>query len=178
MLQDPLVGEELWPHTTNPLSQTFQGLKGRLLVDSPIRWDALSCIIPLQSKKQISIFFGFRFDTRALLGAGLSPTFPLHVLPLCLRVILKPQFSAPEPFVFSSVRYERTLPPLLVKFLVTVLERAIFISSFPSKSICSFSVDIRFFCNHSGSKTSVICARFLIFQVYLPISILPDVQVA
>jgi hypothetical protein len=62
MLHDPLVGEELWPHTT------FQSLKGRLLIDSPIRWDALVCIIPLKSKKQSAFF---RFDNCALLGAGL-----------------------------------------------------------------------------------------------------------
>jgi hypothetical protein len=109
MLQDPLVWEKLWPLPTNLLSQTFQNSKGRLLVNSPIRWDLLSCIIHLQSKKQISILFIFRFGVGRFIGRGVKP------LKLCRFVsgsCWKSQISAPmmTPFIrssFSSVRYER-----------------------------------------------------------------------
>jgi hypothetical protein len=66
MMQDPLVGEQFWPHTMNLLSQMFQNLEVKLLVDSVTRWDKLS--VHLQSKKQMNIVLTFDFDTGSFLG--------------------------------------------------------------------------------------------------------------
>lgn len=51
MVQDPLVGEQFSPRMMNLLSQTFQNLEIKLLVDSLARWNRLSMHYPFAAKE-------------------------------------------------------------------------------------------------------------------------------
>jgi hypothetical protein len=50
MKQDPLLGNQFWPHTTNQLYQMFQNLEIKLVVDSLTRWDKLLALYPFAVK--------------------------------------------------------------------------------------------------------------------------------
>jgi hypothetical protein len=93
MVQDPLVGWQFWPHTTNPLSQK---LEMKLLVDSLTRWDKPSVHYPFALKETNQHCHDFWFWHLRFLVAGWSWGFPLNTLLLCLRVILKNPIFIPS----------------------------------------------------------------------------------
>jgi hypothetical protein len=67
MVQVPHIKQLFWPHTKNSLSQMFQNFEIKFLVDSFSSRTNSRCIITLQSKKKIKMFWFFYFHIRTLL---------------------------------------------------------------------------------------------------------------
>lgn len=103
MVQDPLVGEQFWPHTMNPLSQTFQNLKIKTSGwQCDQLWQTLSALSLCHQRNKLILSWLFTL-TPALSWVRVIWRFPLHALPLCLRIYTeKPSFH-PQWWLCSAI---------------------------------------------------------------------------
>jgi hypothetical protein len=72
--------EPLWPHTTNPLSQTIQNLEKKILANNTTMWDELyvHCIFVVKQTYQYSHEFLFLHSSSRRDRPGYSNYFPHH----------------------------------------------------------------------------------------------------
>lgn len=103
MVQDPLVGEQFWPHTMNPLSQTSQNLK---IKTSGWQFDQMGqtlSALSLCHQRNKPILSWLFILTPALSWVRVIWRFPLHALPLVSGYIQKnPAFTLSDDSVQPS----------------------------------------------------------------------------
>jgi hypothetical protein len=173
MVQDPLVGEQSWPYTMNPLPHMFKNLYIKLLVNNFL----VERFLQAETNKHCLHLWLWNPD---FIVAGWIWKFPLQALQLCFRIILTTPTSivsnsSDQSFVILLDLLQQILPPLLLvlsKILgrhicTNFLRPQIFRQFNPKTSIILhqrcylFDVSIRFWCFPTPRSVTGLIFLFL-----------------